>query len=179
MNSHGKCLDTRRLFPGWRVRAVRCSNTERALQLLRRDTLGSPVCIIIHTGINNLRALQQHTATAVKKVAVRATQEFPESRLISTLLPRVDTPPHLIAAVNAEIAKGCATLPSVHLAHHPILGPWHLHNTVLLNRTGVKIFAKGALKDVALGRSPTSPPYPPPSRSQQSRRPPLLPIPSH
>ncbi|KAJ8372302.1 hypothetical protein AAFF_G00290880 [Aldrovandia affinis] len=26
-------------------------------------------------------------------------------------------------AVNTEITKGCATLPSMHLVHHPILGP--------------------------------------------------------
>ncbi|KAJ8400022.1 hypothetical protein AAFF_G00400610 [Aldrovandia affinis] len=128
MDSSGKYLDTRRMFLGRRISAVRCTNTERALQLLRRDTLWSPACIIIHTDTNNLRALQQHTAGAVRKVAaVRATQEFPESRVvICILLCRVDTPPHLIAAVNAKITKGCATLLSVHLAHHPILGPWPL-----------------------------------------------------
>ncbi|KAJ8418945.1 hypothetical protein AAFF_G00004440 [Aldrovandia affinis] len=132
------------MFLGWRVSAVRCMNTER-------DTLWSPACVIIHTGTNDLRALQQHTAMAVRKVAVRATQEFPESRVvISTLLPRVDTPPHLIATVNVEIAKGCATLPSMHLAHHPTLGPWHLHDTVDLNKIGVMIVAM-PLKDIALG----------------------------
>ncbi|KAJ8347015.1 hypothetical protein SKAU_G00284160 [Synaphobranchus kaupii] len=166
MDSNGKHLDTHKMFLVRRVSSVCCANTGQALQLLKRDTLGTPACIVIHTGTNDLRALQQHTARAVRKVAVRATQEFPDSRVvISTLLPRADTPPHIIASINAEITRGCATLPSVHLVHHPALGPWHLHDAMHLNRPGVIIFAK-SLKDIALGRSPTSTPHLPTSRAQ-------------
>ncbi|KAJ8332491.1 hypothetical protein SKAU_G00422800 [Synaphobranchus kaupii] len=108
MDSNGKHLDTWRMFPGRRVSSVRCANTEQALQLLKRDTLGTPVCILIHTGANDLRALQQHTARAVRKVAVRATQEFPDSRVvISTLLPRADTPPHIITSINGDHQRMC------------------------------------------------------------------------
>ncbi|KAJ8358686.1 hypothetical protein SKAU_G00152110 [Synaphobranchus kaupii] len=108
MDSNRKHLDTRRMFPGRRVSSVRCANTEQALQLLKRDTLGTPSCIVIHTGTNDLRALQQHTARAVRKVAVRATQEFPDSRVvISTLLPRADTPPHIIASINRDHQRMC------------------------------------------------------------------------
>ncbi|KAJ8358781.1 hypothetical protein SKAU_G00153060 [Synaphobranchus kaupii] len=105
---HRKHLDTRRMFPGRRVSSVRCANTEQALQLLKRDTLGTPACIVIHTGTNDLRALQQHTARVLRKVAVRATQEFPDSRVvISTLLPRADTPPHIIASINRDHQRMC------------------------------------------------------------------------
>ncbi|KAJ8361325.1 hypothetical protein SKAU_G00178500 [Synaphobranchus kaupii] len=108
MDSNGKQLDTRRMFPGRRVSSVRCANTEQALQLLKRDTLGSPACIVIHTGTNDQRALQQHTTRAVRKVAVRATQEFPDSRVvISTLLPRADTPPHIITSINGDHQRMC------------------------------------------------------------------------
>ncbi|RXM97609.1 Enhancer of rudimentary-like [Acipenser ruthenus] len=92
-----KHLDTPRLFPGHQVNKIRCVNTERALQLLDRHTLGSPACIVIHTGIIDLDSLYQHTGRAMKRVAERASLEFPDSRVvISTLLPRVDTPPYII-----------------------------------------------------------------------------------
>ncbi|MGH0188053.1 UNVERIFIED_CONTAM: hypothetical protein FKN15_027687 [Acipenser sinensis] len=60
-------------------RREKCTNTERALQLLNRDTLGSPSCIVIHTGTNDLGSLRHDTAKAVRRVAERATQEFPDS----------------------------------------------------------------------------------------------------
>ncbi|RXM34849.1 hypothetical protein EOD39_4479 [Acipenser ruthenus] len=172
IDSNGKYLDMRRLFPSRRVNNIRCTNTERALQLLNRDTLGSPSCIVIHTGTNDLGSLRHDTAKAVRRVAERATQEFPDSRVvISTLLPRADTHPHTINAVNAEITRGCAALPNVHLAHHPTVGPWHLYDKVHLNQEGVKVFAK-TLKDAAMGRSPASPPRSSASRGQRSMQPP-------
>ncbi|KAJ8348651.1 hypothetical protein SKAU_G00272400 [Synaphobranchus kaupii] len=62
MDSNGKFTDTRKLFPGQTVSTSRCSNTARALQLLDRGTLGSPRCIIINTGTNDLCTLQHNTA---------------------------------------------------------------------------------------------------------------------
>ena len=92
------------MFPGRRIRALRCANTGQALRLLKRDALGSPARIVIHTGTNDPRALQRHTARALRKAAVRATQELPDSRVVtSTLLPRADTPPHIIAAIKSQI----------------------------------------------------------------------------
>ncbi|KAI2644553.1 Histone-lysine N-methyltransferase MECOM [Labeo rohita] len=80
-----------------------------------------------------------------------------ESRfIISTLLPRHDTPPHIIYNINAELSRGCSVLPNVHLAHHHHIGPQHLYDGLHLHKDGVRIFAK-SLKDAALGCSSASP----------------------
>ncbi|KAK1906705.1 2-C-methyl-D-erythritol 4-phosphate cytidylyltransferase [Dissostichus eleginoides] len=43
-------------------------------------------------------------------MAEQASKEFPDTRIVvSTLLPRTDTPPHVIHDINMEIRKGCAT----------------------------------------------------------------------
>ncbi|KAJ8367791.1 hypothetical protein SKAU_G00078190 [Synaphobranchus kaupii] len=109
MDSNGMFIDTRKLFPGQTVSTNRCSNTARALQLLDRCTLGSPHCIIIHMGTNDLSTLQHNTTRAVRRVAEKAAQEFPD-------------------------ARGCAALPNVHLAHHPTLTPWDLYDGLHLDR---------------------------------------------
>ncbi|KAJ8349129.1 hypothetical protein SKAU_G00277180 [Synaphobranchus kaupii] len=80
--------------PCKQVKVTRCSNTARALELLKRDTLGSLNYVIVHTGTNNLHRLRQNTAHAVRRMAEKASREFPDSRVvISTLLPRTDVPP--------------------------------------------------------------------------------------
>ncbi|MGH0127401.1 UNVERIFIED_CONTAM: hypothetical protein FKN15_011138 [Acipenser sinensis] len=76
IDSNRKYLDMRRLRC---VNNIRCTNTERALQLLNRDTLGSLSCTVIHTGTNDLGSLRHDTAKTVRRVAERATQEFPDS----------------------------------------------------------------------------------------------------
>ena len=64
-----------------------CRRTDNALQLLTESTLGQPSHIIIHTGSNDLR--QERVAESVKRVAQRATQTFPSSKIIiSTILPQ-------------------------------------------------------------------------------------------
>ncbi|RXM29900.1 hypothetical protein EOD39_18584 [Acipenser ruthenus] len=161
IDSNGKYLDTRRLVPGHQVNKICCVNTEQAMQLLDRRTLGSPFCIVIHTGTNDLGSLRQHTSRAMKRVADRASLEFPDSRVvISTLLPLADTPQHMIDAINTD----------VHLAHHPAVGPWHLYDKVHLNKKGVGGFSR-TLKDAALGRGPNSPRLNTPSRAQRSKKP--------
>ncbi|KAJ8337693.1 hypothetical protein SKAU_G00366590 [Synaphobranchus kaupii] len=57
-------------------------------------------------------------------------------------------------------------MPNVHIAHHPTLRLDSLHDHVHLQKGVVSILAR-TLKDVALGRSPSSPP-------RISRRPPSL-----
>ncbi|KAJ8367347.1 hypothetical protein AAFF_G00320700 [Aldrovandia affinis] len=90
------------------------------------------------------------------KMAKRASREFPNSRIvISTLLPRTDTPPHVIHEINMEISRSCAALPNIHLAHHTNIGTWDLHDRLHLNKAGVRTFAK-TLKDVTLDRNPNS-----------------------
>ncbi len=77
---------------------------------------------MIHKGTSDLHNLQKDTAEAVKKMAEQASREFPNTRIVvSTLLPRTDTPPHVIHDINMEIRRGCATLSSVHLALHPTI----------------------------------------------------------
>ena len=72
--------------------------------------------------------------------------------MISTPLPRTDTPPHVIYDINMEIRRGCDTLPNIHLAPHPIIGTWDLYDGLHLHKKKVKILAK-TLKDMALGCS--------------------------
>ncbi|KAJ8366730.1 hypothetical protein AAFF_G00344950 [Aldrovandia affinis] len=81
MDSNGKYLDTKRLFPGLITRAKRCRNTGQAMELLRQDTLGNPQYIVVHTGTNDLHTLHRETAEAMTKMAKRASREFPNSRI--------------------------------------------------------------------------------------------------
>ncbi|KAF4100909.1 hypothetical protein G5714_019105 [Onychostoma macrolepis] len=112
MDLIGKNTEPKKLFPRQRVLALHCRNTKRVHELLTSDDLGSPQCIIIHTGMND------------HEMAEKASQTFPSSRvLVSSLLPRLDVPPSVIDKINEE--------------------------------DGVRIFAK-AIKDVALGRLPTT-----------------------
>lgn len=153
-DSNGKFLDTKKLFPGKRVLSKRCSNTVQAMTLLKRETLHSPECLIIHTGTNDLHRLQNNTAAAMIRMAEQASTEFPESHIVlSTLLPRTDTPPHVIHNTNMEVASGCAKFPNIHLVHHPTIGPWDLYDGLHLHKKRVRIFAK-SLKDASLRRNP-------------------------
>ncbi len=155
-DSNGKFLDPQKHFPHQKVTAKRCSTTGHAHQIIR-DFTGHPSCIIIHTGTNDLHSLRNSTSDAVRKMAEITRKKFPESRIIiSTLLPRHDTPPHIIYSINAEISRGCSALPNVHLAHHHHVGLQHLYDGLHLHKDGVRVFAK-TLKDAALGRSPASP----------------------
>ncbi len=149
-DSNGKFLDTNKLFPGKKVLSKRCSTTGQAMKLLKKETLKSPQCLVIHTGTNDLHSLRKDTAEAVKKMAEQASREFPNTRIVvSTLLPRTDTPPHVIHDINMEIRRGCATLPNVHLALHPT---WDLYDGLYLHKIKVKILAK-TLQEAALGHN--------------------------
>ncbi|KAL7857245.1 hypothetical protein SRHO_G00161440 [Serrasalmus rhombeus] len=167
------------LFPGSKVAKVWCPRTSDALHLLTHAISGEPNHIIIHTGTNDLWAQQDRVADCVRRVAQAATQAFPSTKItISTILPRRDIHPATIQKINAEISRGCALVANVHLPHHPNLSIHSLHDHVHLHKDVVNTFAKN-LKDVALGRSPNSPPrsnrtpslhtatllYPPPPRA--------------
>lgn len=156
MDSTGKNIEPKKLFPRQRVLALHCRNTERVHELLTNDDLGSPQCVIIHTGTNDLHQLNEGTAKAIHEMAEKASQTFPTSRvLVSTLLPRLDVPPSVIDQINEEVRHSCSSLPNVHLVHHSSVRPWHLYDGLHLNQDGVRIFAK-AIKDVALGRFQTT-----------------------
>ncbi|KAK9529968.1 hypothetical protein VZT92_011512 [Zoarces viviparus] len=133
-DSNGKFLDTNKLFPGKKVLSKRCSTTGQAMKLLKKETLKSPQYMVIHTGTNDLHSLRKNTAEAVRKMAEQASKEFPDTRIvISTLLPRTDTPPHVIHDINMEIRRGCAPLPNIHLALHPTVGTWDLYDGLHLH----------------------------------------------
>ncbi|XP_058852619.1 uncharacterized protein LOC131699580 [Acipenser ruthenus] len=159
IDSNGRYLDERRLFPGRSVDKIKCPTTQSALQILSKNRQRSPKYIVIHTGTNNLRADRGDVAKSVQQVAETAAREYPSAKVIvSTLLPRADVPFHIIHSINTEVSRGCALLPSVHLAHHHHIRPHHMYDQVHLNREGMKLFAK-SLKDIALGRELTSTPY--------------------
>lgn len=152
IDSNGKFLQEEKLFPGRKTTKIWCPRTRDAHQILSGNILDKPTCIIIHTGTNDLRAEQERVGGLVCSVAQRAAENFPSAKIIvSTLLPRKDFHPATIQKVNAEISRGCALIPNVHLAHHSNIGPHHLYDHVHLNRNTVIEFAK-TLKDVALGR---------------------------
>ncbi len=68
---------------------------KREREQMIRDFTGHPSCIIIHTGTNDLHSLCNSSSDAVRKMAEITSKMFPESRIIiSTHLPRHDTPPH-------------------------------------------------------------------------------------
>ncbi|KAJ8365369.1 hypothetical protein SKAU_G00142000 [Synaphobranchus kaupii] len=167
IDSNGKFLNEQQLFPNHRVVKLWCPKAENAFELLTKRNLGEPSHIIVHTGTNDLRTQQERVAESVRRVAERATQTFPSSKItISTILPRTDFHPQTIQRINAAISRGCAPMPNVHIAHHPTLRLECLHDHVHLQKGLVSILAR-TLKDVALGRSPSSPP-------RISRRPPSL-----
>ncbi|KAJ8358471.1 hypothetical protein AAFF_G00437020 [Aldrovandia affinis] len=104
MDSNGKFLKHRELFPRHSVGKFWCPHTDKALQLLCHTHLGDPDNIIIHTGTNNLRYKGEKVAEAVVKVARKAHREFPRANItISTLLPRTDFPCDLINKINRKI----------------------------------------------------------------------------
>ncbi|CAB1351396.1 unnamed protein product [Coregonus sp. 'balchen'] len=128
------------------------------MELLDKGQLASQSHIIIYTGSNDLRAQQERVATSLPGVIEKASAIFPNSRIVvSTLLQRKDFHPATIQRINAILSRDCALRPNVHLAHHPTLDLNCLYDHVHLYRETVPILAK-TLKDIALNRSPTSPP---------------------
>ena len=156
MDSNGKYIEEKKLFPKHSVSKLWCPNTQRALDLLSEDQLGSPSHIIIHTGTNDLRAQQERVATALKGVIEKASSTFPNAQVvISTLLPRKDFHPATIQRVNASISRDCASKPNVFLAHHSTLDLNSLYDQVHLYKAAVPTFAR-TLKDIALKRIPNT-----------------------
>ncbi|KAL6485950.1 hypothetical protein MHYP_G00053420 [Metynnis hypsauchen] len=152
IDSNGKFLQEDKLFPGQTTSKIWCPKIRDAHRIISDPNLGTPKYIIIHTGTNDLRLEQERVGGLVCRVAERAAESFPNAKIIiSTLLPRKDFHPATIQRVNADISRGCALLPNVHLAHHSTITPYHLYDHVHLNKHMIKEFAR-TLKDVAQGR---------------------------
>ncbi|KAJ8344611.1 hypothetical protein AAFF_G00221410, partial [Aldrovandia affinis] len=157
MDSNGKFLNHREVFPRHSVGKFWCPHTDKALQLLCHTHLGDPDNIIIHTGTNDLRYKGEKVAEAVVKVARKAHREFPRANItISTLLPRTDFPCDLINKINRKITTDCAMLTNVNIAHHPTLTHEHLHDHVHLVRDSVWIFAED-LRGATASGEPSAP----------------------
>ena len=104
MDSNGKFLDDKRLFPNHSVTKIWCATTNRALDLLSEEHLGSRSHIIIHTGTNDLRTKQERGATLLRAVINKASNTFPNTKIVmSTLLPWKDFHPKTILGISAIV----------------------------------------------------------------------------
>lgn len=69
MDSNGKYMDWKKLFPQHTVLHIKCQDTKRAMELLTEDELGCPSHIIIHTGTHNLKPYREHNLVqSIKEV---------------------------------------------------------------------------------------------------------------
>lgn len=153
IDSNGKFINMRKLFPNHHAIKVWCPTTQKALELLSETQLGSPSHILIHTGTNDLRTQQDGVVDSLRAVIQKASDTFPQSKIvISTLLPRTDVHPLTIQKVNASISRECALRPNVHLAHHSTMSTNHLYDHVHLHKYVVPAFAR-TLKDAAFTRN--------------------------
>ncbi|KAE8297665.1 hypothetical protein D5F01_LYC04303 [Larimichthys crocea] len=152
IDSNGKFLNEKKLFPNHKVAKLWCPNSQHAMELLSEERLGSPSHIIIHTGTNELRTQQERVSESLRQMIEKASNTFPNSRVvISTLLPRKDFHPGTIHRINSSVSRDCVLKPNVHLAHHPTLDISCLYDHVHLFKNTVPIFAQ-TLKNVALNR---------------------------
>ncbi|XP_016295923.1 uncharacterized protein LOC107653656 [Sinocyclocheilus anshuiensis] len=183
IDSNGKYINEKLLFPKMKAQKMWCPNTSKALQILSDKNLNETYKhIIIHTGTNDLRAAKGNVAPVLREVALRASERFPEAKItLSTLLPRSDVPLHVIHGNNAELSRSCALIPNVHLAYHKDIRPHHMYDYIHLNKKGVQLFAR-VLKSTAFGKTgdknlhskSSSQPQrnvPPPPRSRQDSTP--------
>ncbi|KAE8293001.1 hypothetical protein D5F01_LYC08094 [Larimichthys crocea] len=189
IDSNGKFLNEKKLFPNHKVAKLLCPNSQHAMELLSEERLGSPSHIITHTGTNDLRTQQERVSESLRRTIEKAFSTFPNSRVvISTLLSRKDFHPDTIHRINSSVSRDCVLKPNVHLAHHPTLDISCLHDHVHLFKNTVPIFAQ-TLKNVALNRDQSTPrrrsrlarspprplPRPPPQRPDLPHRPPRRP----
>src|SRR4029434_9021427 len=108
--------------------------------------------IIIHTGTNDFSARKTDVAEALIGIVKSATQKYPDTKvIISSLLPRRDTPQSVIDQINAKLMSFCAGILNVKIAHHNNITVNHLYDNVHIHLEGMKLFAK-TLKDTALNR---------------------------
>ena len=171
MDSNGKYVDGKRLFPNHRVYQQKCPNTRSAIEWLTEEKLGAPSHIIIHTGTNNLRTQSRKQVTeSVQKVVEKATSAFPGKKvIISALLPRKDRYGKDIPSINAQISRFCERKQNVFFASHPTLGEDSLWDEVHLWKAIVPTLAK-KLKDVALDRNTARQPAAPKGWHHTARR---------
>ncbi|KAG5275434.1 hypothetical protein AALO_G00120250 [Alosa alosa] len=155
MDSNGKHLHQKRMFPTHRTAKLWCPTTATALQHIEQFDMEAPDNLLIHTCTNDLHSKGMGVLELLKRVVESARKAFPEANIIlSTLPPRTDFPWTTIQHINQEIADYCSSL-NIKVAHYPNLTYRHLSDHVHLNQEGVRYFVK-VLKDTTLCRAPTS-----------------------
>ncbi|XP_067257267.1 tropomyosin-2-like [Chanodichthys erythropterus] len=77
IDSNGKFIDTKKLFPRHKAVKFWCPTTDKALELLTESQLGRPSHIIIHTGTNDLRSQQDRVSDSLRAVMEKARKTFP------------------------------------------------------------------------------------------------------
>ncbi|RXN14471.1 low affinity immunoglobulin gamma Fc region receptor II-c-like protein [Labeo rohita] len=88
-DSNGHHLDPRRLFPGRSVKKFWCPTSHSALRLLRKDVLGAPSHVILHTATNDLSARKIDVTKALFNVEKTASRIYHRAKInVSNLLPR-------------------------------------------------------------------------------------------
>ncbi|CAB1343056.1 unnamed protein product, partial [Coregonus sp. 'balchen'] len=134
IDSNGKYLEDRRLFPRHQTAKVWCSTTDSSIKLLYQVKLENPDNLVLHTGTNDLHTKGERVAEEVRKVAEKAYT-------LKDLLWQ------MIKNINQRITTDCSSLPNVSISRHHTLTCEHLYVHVHLDHEGVRIFAKD-LKDV-------------------------------
>lgn len=131
IDSNGKFLRHRQMFPTHSVGKFWCPTTQAAHRLLHHAQLGDPENIIIHTGTNELHSHGKSLSLRVIQMVKKAHKEFPNANItISTLLPRRDIPCEVIEDINDSISRECTKITGITIAHHPTLTPEHLYDHV-------------------------------------------------
>ncbi len=69
IDSNGKFIDIKKLFPRHRAVKFWCPTTDKALELLTESQLGRSSHIIIHTGTNDLRSQQDRVSDSLRAIA--------------------------------------------------------------------------------------------------------------
>ncbi len=106
MDSNGKFLQEEKLFPGRKTTKFWCPKTGDALRILSDSSFGTPSHIIIHTGTNDLRREQERVGQLICRVAEKATETYPNTKItISTLLPCRDIHPDTVAVLHGGLGR--------------------------------------------------------------------------
>ncbi|OCT56121.1 hypothetical protein XELAEV_18002022mg [Xenopus laevis] len=147
MDSNGKYINTRRLFPGKQVTKIHCETTEK--KSFKKHFLLSP-----HTDTNNINNTEEDIVGKLFQLTETEQKQFPCSMIIlSSLFPRRDIPHHIIQNINAELVDKISSIPNTQLAQHSLITAHHLYDEKHLNKQGVSLLAK-EIKDIVLNRPP-------------------------
>ncbi len=128
MDSIGKNNEPKKLFPRQRVLALHCRNTKRVHELITSDDLGSPQCIIIHTGTNDLHSLNEAQPRQCMRWQRKPHRHSPVHVYWS---PPCSTARRPTLSDRYDQRRGPSLLfqSAQHASsHHSSIRPWHLYD---------------------------------------------------